>query len=54
MSETQAFQIMRQEVSLGFWNTHIFDAFVAHVLPGLDERLDSAHALWPKLSRETG
>jgi putative two-component system response regulator len=52
MSEAQAFQIMRQEVAQGFWNVHIFDAFVAHVLPGLDERLDSVHALWPTISPE--
>lgn len=48
MSEPQALQLMRQEVAQGFWNTHIFEGFVERVLPGLEERLDSMHALWPK------
>ncbi len=47
MSEPQAIQLMRQEVAQGFWNTHIFEAFIENVLPNLEERLDSAHALWP-------
>lgn len=47
MSEPQAIQLMRQEVAQGFWNAHIFEAFAENVLPNLEERLDSAHALWP-------
>jgi putative two-component system response regulator len=50
MDELQAVALMRQEVAQGFWNTHIFDAFISQVLPGLDERLDSAHVLWPMVS----
>lgn len=49
MSAGQALSIMRQEVQSGFWNRHIFDAFVDQVLPGLDERLDAARVLWPSL-----
>lgn len=48
MNETQAVDIMRQEVGRGFWNRHIFNAFEEHVLPGLDETLDSLHILWPQ------
>jgi putative two-component system response regulator len=47
MSEAQAIQVMRQEVAQGFWNAHFFEIFTKHVLPGLDERLDMAHVLWP-------
>lgn len=47
MTEGQAISVMRQEVNQGFWNRHIFEAFVTNVLPGLDERLDMYHVLWP-------
>jgi putative two-component system response regulator len=47
MYQQQAVAVMLQEVNQGFWNRHIFDAFVNQVLPGLDERLDSYHVLWP-------
>ncbi len=47
MNEAQATGILRQEVGQGFWNQQIFEAFLAHVLPGLEARLDSSHALWP-------
>lgn len=47
MTEGQAISVMRQEVNQGFWNRHIFEAFVTGVLPGLDERLDMYHVLWP-------
>jgi putative two-component system response regulator len=47
MYQQQAVAVMRQEVNQGFWNRHIFDAFVNNVLPGLDERLDTYHVLWP-------
>jgi len=47
MIELQAVNVMRQEVNQGYWNRHIFDAFVTSVLPGLDARLDSYHVLWP-------
>ncbi|HEX8834513.1 MAG TPA: HD domain-containing phosphohydrolase [Abditibacteriaceae bacterium] len=50
MSEAQAVAVMRQEVNQGFWNRHIFEAFVTHVLPGLDERLDYYHVLWPPVT----
>ena len=47
MKEVQAVDVIRQEVARGYWNRLIFDAFVKEVLPGLDERLDAAGALWP-------
>lgn len=49
MNEAQAIDLLRQEVSRGYWNRLIFDAFTSQVLPGLDERLNSAHVLWPKI-----
>ena len=49
MSQSQAIEVMRQEVSQGFWNRHIFEMFTSRVLPGLEERLDSVHALWPQV-----
>ena len=49
MGQAQAIEVMRQEVAQGFWNRHIFESFVNKVLPGLEERLDSIHALWPSL-----
>ena len=49
MSQAQAIEVMRQEVAQGFWNRHIFETFTSKVLPGLEERLDSIHALWPSL-----
>jgi len=49
MSQSQAIEVMRQEVAQGFWNRHVFEAFVGNVLPGLEDRLDSVHALWPSL-----
>lgn len=49
MSQSQAIEVMRQEVTQGFWNQHIFDTFISRVLPGLEERLDSVHALWPQV-----
>lgn len=49
MNGAQAVDVLRQEVSRGYWNRLIFDAFVDKVLPGLDERLDSSHVLWPTL-----
>jgi putative two-component system response regulator len=49
MNEPQTLEVMRQEVRQGLWNKEIFDSFVECVLPGLDERLDAAHALWPSL-----
>jgi putative two-component system response regulator len=47
LAEAPAIAIMHQEVRQGFWDAHIFDAFRIHVLPGLEERLRSSHALWP-------
>ncbi|MDF2439464.1 MAG: cyclic di-GMP phosphodiesterase [Abditibacteriota bacterium] len=49
MNEAQAIDLLRQEVSRGYWNRLIFDAFIDQVLPGLDERLNSAHVLWPAI-----
>ena len=49
MSQSQAIEVMRQEVAQGFWNRHIFEMFTSRVLPGLEERLDSVHALWPQV-----
>lgn len=49
MSQAQAIEVMRQEVAQGFWNRHIFESFTSKVLPGLEDRLDSIHALWPSL-----
>ena len=48
MNDAQAVDVLRQEVSRGYWNRLIFDAFVDKVLPGLDDRLDAAHVLWPQ------
>lgn len=48
VSEAQAIDVLRQEVARGYWNRLIFDAFVAQVLPNLNERLDATHALWPE------
>ncbi|MDQ3812602.1 MAG: HD domain-containing protein [Armatimonadota bacterium] len=48
MQEPQAVDIMHSEVARGFWNAKVFDAFLLHVLPGLDDRLDSMHVLWPR------
>ncbi len=47
MSEAPAIRMMQNEVTDGCWNDFIFTAFVENVLPGLDERLDSMHILWP-------
>lgn len=49
MNQAQAVGIMREEVEAGFWNRHIFTAFIENVLPGLDERLEAARVLWPTL-----
>lgn len=49
MSQTQALEVMRQEVAQGFWNRHIFESFVSQVLPGLEDRLDAIHSLWPSV-----
>jgi putative two-component system response regulator len=46
MSESRAVQMMQNEVQDGCWNDFIFTSFVEHVLPGLEERLDSMHILW--------
>jgi putative two-component system response regulator len=48
MNQAQAVDIMRQEVMRGYWNRLIFETFVDQVLPGIEERLDAAHALWPQ------
>lgn len=47
-SEARAVAIMREEVKWGCWDLDVFDAFVNHVLPGLNTRLDAHHALWPQ------
>jgi len=47
ISESRAVMMMGNEVQDGCWNAYIFKAFVEHVLPGLEERLDSMHILWP-------
>ncbi len=49
MKEAQAIDVLRQEVARGYWNRLVFDAFVEEVIPGLNERLDSAHVLWPQI-----
>lgn len=48
MSESPAVMMMEKEVKDGCWNEFIFTAFVQKVLPGLEERLDSMHILWPQ------
>ena len=45
--EGRALSIMEEEVSKGSWNNMIFKVFANDVVPGLDERLDSMHILWP-------
>jgi putative two-component system response regulator len=47
MNQAQAIDIMRQEVMRGYWNRLVFEAFADKVLPGLEDRLNAAHALWP-------
>jgi putative two-component system response regulator len=49
MNEAQAVDVLRQEVMRGYWNRMIFEAFVNQVLPGLEDRLDAAHVLWPQI-----
>jgi putative two-component system response regulator len=46
ISESRAVMIMEEEVHNGCWNHSIFEAFRHHVLPGLEERLDSMHIKW--------
>ena len=48
MPEPQAVELMRGEVARGYWNAKMFDAFLNHVLPGLEDRLDSMHISWPR------
>lgn len=47
MGESQAIDVMRQEVARGYWNRYVFEAFLKSVLPGLNDRLDTVHVLWP-------
>jgi putative two-component system response regulator len=49
MNQAQAVDIMRQEVMRGYWNRLIFETFVEKVLPGIEDQLDAAHALWPQI-----
>ena len=48
LSEAHALDMMRREVDEGCWSAEIYEAFVRHVLPGLDKRLDTLHLLWPQ------
>jgi putative two-component system response regulator len=48
MSDAEAIELMRQEVLQGLWNPKIFEGFAEHVLPGLEDRIDAAHVLWPR------
>ena len=48
MTDTEAVALLRQEVLQGQWNARIFESFVDQVLPGLEDRIDSAHVLWPR------
>lgn len=47
MSEARAVIMMENEIKDGCWNAFIFNAFVQKVLPGLEDRLDAMHILWP-------
>ncbi len=48
MTDIEAVALLRQEVLQGQWNARIFESFVEQVLPGLEDRIDSAHVLWPR------
>lgn len=48
LTEGHAIQVMTEEVGRGFWNRRIFEAFMQHVLPGLDSRLVAQQLLWPR------
>jgi len=49
LSEIHAVELMNQEVAKGLWNKKIFEAFKSSTLPGLDQRLDGMHILWPEV-----
>jgi putative two-component system response regulator len=47
VTESRALMMMEEEVNLGHWGSDMFRTFKHEVVPGLDERLDSMHILWP-------